>query len=315
MAIVKRFTGGDSHEKSAMLVKGSFDAVALGETFEIDGNLFSECPILIPVFGDLENPNSFRNNDFLGIFDNVNNPFIGLTIELLDEDCNVLAELNDDTYGTYYPAGSFSNNIKNVGYRLEWKNVLAIHGPGVYKIKKTLQNSLIFFGDREICSCNFNLMHYTDEDADNTVKMVFQYDSYYINSNEDFRGENWTSMFRVHGYFGNPKPQLERSSYLNTSRQITDIQDKAFNEYTFETEHVPYCISELLIPTQENKSLASIADTVFITDYNLTNHFKYNSLPVLITKIKVNDNSSSKKVNYEITCEDRNRKNVKRKVR
>ena len=41
MAIIQRFTGGDSHEKSAMLVKDSFEAVALGETFSIDSNLFS----------------------------------------------------------------------------------------------------------------------------------------------------------------------------------------------------------------------------------------------------------------------------------
>ena len=39
MAIVKRFTGGINQEKSAMLTKGKFEAVALGEDFTIDNIL------------------------------------------------------------------------------------------------------------------------------------------------------------------------------------------------------------------------------------------------------------------------------------
>lgn len=314
MAVIKRFTGGDSHTQSAMLVKDSFEAVSIGEDVSID-SVFSECPILIPVFGDLTDLTSNRKNDFLGIIEREKTIYSGSKFELLDEDCNLLAELNDDTYGEYFPAGSFANDVKLVGYQLQWNKVLAAHGPGVYKIRKTLFAGFAIFNDVVTCSCNFNLMHFTDEDADNTVKMVYIYDSFYINSKQDLRGERWKSMFRVHGSFKNPKPLIERTQYLNTNRQITDIQDKMYNEYTFETEFVPHCISELLIPTQSNQSLASISDEIFITDYNLTNHFSYLNLPVFITKIKVNDNSSSNKVNYEITCEDRNRKNVKRKVR
>ena len=198
---------------------------------------------------------------------------------------------------------------------MEWRKVLALHGPGIYKIKKVFKSQIVIFDDKEECSCNFDLQFFSDECADNTVKMEYVYDSYYINSQEDFRGENWKSMFRVHGEFGRPQPQIERSSYLNTNRQITDIQDKMYNEYTFETEFVPHCISSLLIPTQDNNSLASISDEIFITDYNLTNHFSFVKLPVFITKIKPVDNSSSNKISYQITAEDRNRKNVKRKVR
>jgi len=319
MAIIKRFTGGDSHSKSAMLVKDTFEADAIGESFETS-NAFDfyggGCPNHLPVFADLTETSQLRaarKNDYLGIFEIKKLLFQNFKIELIDEDCNLIAELNDDTYGEYFPEGSFANNSKYVGYKLEWKNVLQLHGAGVYKIKVSYSN--VIAGTVEKCSCGFNLMHYSDEDADNTVKMEFEYNSYYINSTEDFRGEKWKSMFRVYGYFGNPQPQLERSSYLNTNRQITDIQDKMYNEYTFETEFVPHCISELIIPTQENKSLASISDEILITDYNITNHFNFVKLPVLITKIKPIHNSSSRKISYEITCEDRNRKNVKRKVR
>jgi hypothetical protein len=314
MGIITRFTGGQGAVKSAMLSKGGlFEAVAIGETFEIQ-NIFSECQKALPAFADLDDDSDYKN-DYLGIFLDFKFLFQSYKFELLDEECNFVADLVGDTYGIEYLSGDFQNSTRYRGYKLEWRKVLALHGPGVYKIRVTTVSNIPFIGTKDKCSCNFELMPFTDEDADNTVKVEFVQDSIYLNNQNDFRGDNWKSMFRVFGYFGNPKPQFERSSYLNTNRQITDIQDKAFNEYTLETEHVPHCISELLIPTQENKSLASISDEVFITDYNLTNHFSYKKLPVYMTKIKVNDNSSSKKVNYEITCEDRNRKNVKRKVR
>src|ERR1035437_1499798 len=56
----------------------------------------------------------------------------------LERNGEQVAQLNNNTYGTYYAAGSitfYSDQILLTGYKLEWSKVLAAFGTGRYSVR------------------------------------------------------------------------------------------------------------------------------------------------------------------------------------
>ena len=140
MAIIQRVPGTRLMPLNGMasqLITQTLDS----EAATVPTTLVSECVGALPVFGDLFS-DDLQNNDFSSF---LTLQFPGRTVEffLLGENCEEIAQLNDITYGTYYPTFSFPISqgytffqSVYVGYKLEWQKVLQINGPGTYKIKQ-----------------------------------------------------------------------------------------------------------------------------------------------------------------------------------
>lgn len=94
----------------------------------------TECCYELPVFAELIYTKDF-NNDKSSVIWFYDNAFSDSLLELEKYVSGVwtkVADLNDNTYGTYYAFGFFENNQneKAVGFKIEWANILSGLGVG-----------------------------------------------------------------------------------------------------------------------------------------------------------------------------------------
>jgi hypothetical protein len=85
-----------------------------------------------------------------------------------------VTELTDDTYGTFYAYGFFTNKFGDqaIGYLIKWTNVLNEEGPGSYRVRVEGTKSIGTFADQY--SFEFALKVYTADRADRTVSAMEQ---------------------------------------------------------------------------------------------------------------------------------------------
>lgn len=180
-----------------------------------------------------------------------------------------LIALNNGTYGTFFAYGSFTNTngVKFVGYQLNWKDVLTIHGEGGYRVKCEPTTIL---GTTELFSPNYCLKQYTPTRADVTVRV-----EYYLNNilgmsdNDykvrDFGNLDWYNSFRLCGFFGFPESNYENDyiEYNNGQRQWTQNDQEV--EYILKLKPTPAFLHELM------RTDVLQADRIYVTDYNSKN--------------------------------------------
>ena len=185
-----------------------------------------------------------------------------------------LVALTDNTYGTFYPFGFFvnSSNQKFVGYQLNWKDVLTIHGKGGYRLK--CAPVTILATSNGLFSPPYCLRQYTPEGADGSLRV-----EYYLNNilglsdndylKRDLGNLNWYNSFRLCGFFGFPKSTYESEyvEYNNGQRQW--VEDEQEVEYALKLRPTPAFLHELM------RTDVLQADTIFITDYNSKNPLQY----------------------------------------
>mgnify|MGYP003647736526 CR=1 FL=1 len=296
---------------SSQLITKTLDS----EVATISTTLISECVGTIPVFGDL-NSDSLQNNDFTS-FLALQRPGTSVNFKLLDENCNFLANLFNSTYGTYYPTNSFPEangftffQSNYVGYNLEWQKVLSTYGSGGYKIKKTTisNNVPASFEPIEECSCFFDLSQYTDERANETVRIETTQNGNTISPGLEYLGLNWKEQIRIPGFFGNKQRRLEQDNYLDRNRNTTQIQDSIVHEFTLEPYFWPHCLRG------EIDSIL-LANEILISDYNSDNTDNLKNISVIPTSIDTEYFGKSKKAADEIKFEERQKNRVKRNVK
>ena len=267
MSIVKLVPG------SRLMLLNGMTSQLKTNTFNDEGagstptTLISECVGSLPVFGDLTTTD-LQNNDFTSL---LALEFPSKTIEfyLLDDKCNELSLLNDSTYGVNYPKGflaisqgfTFFQHLY-LGYKLEWRKVLQVHGHGTYKIKKKVTHADLSVDEE--CSCLFDLCQYTNERANETVRIETIQNGKIIGQGLNYIGMNWQEQIRIKGFFGNKQRRLEQDNYLDRNRNTTQIQDSLIHEFTLEPYFFPEClryrIDEILL-----------ANEILISDYNSDN--------------------------------------------
>ena len=314
MAIIQRVPGTrlmPLNGMSTQLVTQTLDT----EATTIATTLISECVGALPVFGDLFS-DDLQNNDFSS-FLAYQRPGTTVTFKLFDENCNFIANLNDSTYGTYYPIYYFSQangftsfQANYLGYKLEWQKVLSIHGDGGYKIKKTtISNSLPpSFKEIEECSCFFELLQYSNFFADETVRIETTQNGYIIGQGLDYTNTNWTEQIRIPGFFGNKQRRLEQDNYLDKNRRTTQIQDSLIHEFTLEPYFWPDCLRDQI-------DLILLANEILISDYNSDNTDNLKNISVIPTSIETEYFGKSNKAADEIKFEERRKNRVKRNVK
>jgi hypothetical protein len=310
MSIIQRVPGTRLmvlNGMSTQLITKTLD----NEVAAIPTTLVSECVGALPVFGDLTSDDP-QNNDFTSF---LGFQFPGTTVEyfLLDENCQEIATLNDYTYGAYYTQGFLSESngftffqSNYIGYKLEWQKVLQLNGPGGYKIKeKTTYSDLT---TSEECSCFFELCQYSDERADETVRIETTQNGNTISPGLEYLGVNWQEQIRIPGFFGNKQRRLEQDNYLDRNRNTTQIQDSLIHEFTLEPYFWPDCLRE------EIDSIL-LANEILISDYNLLNTDNLKNISVIPTSIDTEYFGKSTKAADEIKFDERQKNRVKRNVK
>jgi len=175
-----------------------------------------------------------------------------------------LLELNDNTLGIFYPqiVGALPSAESYVAYLLDWEKVYDIYGAGNYQVITTLNQ---LGTEILVKSIKFNLMGYSDEAADGTVRIESYQNGNIIGSDFDFTGINWYSSMRIDGKFTETAETFETNEYLTQNYNRKQIQDKIIENYSLETNLLPRSISEVITKN-------SILDNkILITDYNLFN--------------------------------------------
>lgn len=184
-----------------------------------------------------------------------------------------IADLDDNTYGTFHAYGSFVNSQgkKLIGYQLELKEVLTAHGAGGYRVKLDIE--LSFGGDiataywHPIC-----LKQYTADLADGTVRIEYTRSGVGGDISDDKKvidlvgiSEPWYNSLRLPGIFGYAKHGYELENYRENNGRRPFITHDAEAEYALDLMPIAGFIHKIL------EIDFMMADTRLITDYNSIN--------------------------------------------
>lgn len=180
-----------------------------------------------------------------------------------------VADLNDNTYGTFFD--SFGESSLLMGFVLDWSLVFGGFGNGSYFVK---EKTTILGDSTEEDSRKFQLMEYDDRKANGTVRIETVESGKIERSDIDLTGVEWESSYRIFGFFGRKTPTLEVDNYLNSNYELLQNRDKIVNEYELETKLLPNTVYNVLLYE------SMLANSVKITDYNVRNNEVYRSLPV-----------------------------------
>lgn len=185
-----------------------------------------------------------------------------LSIELWDCD-NKIADLNDNTYGTFYDFGFSSTYPTYTGYVIDWYKVYDNHGSGHYIIKGQWALGASTYTFESPC---FWLLPYSPCNAQGTVKIKWTQNGNIISSFLSYAGLEWENWLRVPGYFGRNEPSEEIDEVEKTDRSFETVNLQSIDNFTLELKQIPFWLSEML---DKNTCLGT---TIEITDYNQDNH-------------------------------------------
>jgi len=215
-----------------------------------------------------------------------------------------IADLNDNTYGTYFSTFSGTSEQQLYqGYLLEWENVYNLEGAGEYQVKADLT---IVGVSSTYESELFNLIGYSDRAADGTVRISTIQDGNIISSEFDFTGLEWYQERRVRGFFYEDGEEFEKKVYQTQEYRQEQIQDKIIENWTLRADFLPRSISAFLTKN------AVLSNSFKVNDYNLTNESILRNVdvyPESIEKTRIVDNRKS---NYIIKFTSRNDNIIKR---
>lgn len=224
--------------------------------------IFKECCYTHYVFGDAGSTSDFKN-DYSAFYHQRQLSNETVDFILYDIPGDTEYPITDGTYGQFFGFGFFSENTDFKGVLVEWKKVLATLGEGSYKIIKRVSIAGV---DVDINSIVFTLRQYTEKLADHTVRMDVVMNGRLIKQDVDFTGLGWKHSLRIPGFFGRREPQYEEDNLINRSYEKQQISMSQANEFQFQTNLVPDCV------TNEIWDFMLYANDIYFNDYNLNNH-------------------------------------------
>jgi len=207
-----------------------------------------------------------------------------------------VADLNDNTLGTYY--STFSVQPLYVGFVIDWGLVFNAHGGGNYTIvaKKTILGQLTTDTSRV-----FYLNSFDDESANGTVKLSITLNANILSSQFDYTNlltGGWVSNYRIPAKFGNKSPELTVDNYLTSAYEQRQVVPSVSYEYTLATRMIPAVIAD------ELNAGGVLADRALITDYNLLNARRYVDFNAFPKGIELAEEAGNKEI-YNITFSDK----------
>jgi len=180
------------------------------------------------------------------------------------------ATITDNTYGVYSAASSFTDQL-NIGFVADWNKILDLLGIGTY----------FFTADRVIISLSssltshkFELDVFSEEKADGTIKIVTTQNGI-IEGGNNYRDFTWTGYIRLYGFFGQPEYTHTKEDFIDTNRNIQQIQESIRTVYKMSLKLHP---SSVIVPFIKDRLLAN---AMVIIPYGLFDFLeRYRDIPV-----------------------------------
>lgn len=214
--------------------------------------------------------------------------------------------LNDNTYGTYFPPGTYPDQPLKTGYVIDWTTVFNLLGAGTYQIEADQTD----FGTTTTATrWDYEVSLFDEKAASRTVKIKTFHEGI-VQNGEDYEGVDWTRYIRIPANFGKKNAILESDAYETSTRQLRQISDKVLFEYTLE--------SELLIAEVINRFLYDrfLANRMFISSYGLYDHetFFNKEVYAMPNDFEPNYFETSPKAFFSFTMRDIDQSTLKRNV-
>ena len=215
---------------------------------------------------DIANADTFRNDTSSFLVTSF--PSQTVAFELYKDGVKV-ANLNDDSYGTYYP--SFTANELLAGYVADWRSIVLAFGFGRYRVAYTLD------GDDAVYSRYFRTLPYDAiGTADQTIRMEVVQDGNIING-IDYTGlveGGWVQQYRIEGELSEVAPETVNEVFLtssyNNQQQQTFIREKYSLQLKFVPDIVWRAVKEGLTGNE-----------IRISDYNYANPKIFRNVSVM----------------------------------
>ena len=218
----------------------------------------------------------------------------------------ILAEINDDTYGTYYDG--FDSQPLYVGWLADWTKIFAAFSGGLYTVRVT---TTILGQETVFTSRKFRLNTFDILSADRTIKIETRQTGRFENSEFDFTdliNGGWLSSIRLQGTFGYMQPNIEADIYEDPSYRRVQNRDQVIREYPLIANLVPESIFNRIATTDV------LANQILITAYNVLQELKYEKYPVVVESFSDARYDKLGRVFFEITCSDRQKNIIKTNV-
>lgn len=305
MTIFTQLANPEPMEQTEFSTAMVTSSISVPEEIPVLGFCFCdyECNFVETVFADLADTDNYKNDRTdIGLFNIPDTVGGSYAIRLVKSDGTII-NITDNTYGSLTDLGTLSSLPTYFGYLLNWNLVATLQGFGKYHIEVDLVN---YTKTITRTSYDFQLMPYSEENADGTVKIETVHNGC-VENGIDYGSTGWIRSIRLPAIFGNKVQRLEVDNYFDTQNNKTQIRDQVVNEYTLETQRLP---SAVMTPLIEDKLLAN---QIFITDYNLFNFEDMRQLEVVAIEIaEQNYSSKSRKASFKIVFEDKLQNIIKR---
>ena len=181
------------------------------------------------VFGNISDLNNDVENDQTSfLFSKVISTDV-VAMELWSEEDGKLADLIDDTYGTFYDVGFSSIYPLYFGYRIHWGKVLNAFGSGHYYLK--VVGTFIGEATSYETQC-FYVLPFSNCNADGTVRIKWFQDGDIGSNSIKYAGLNWENWIRIPAIFWNNEPTEEIDEIEYTSRKFENVQIRSIDEFS-----------------------------------------------------------------------------------
>ena len=266
--------------------------------------IFKECCYVHRIFADLNSSEDFKN-DYSSFYHQrqLSNETVDLFLYHFETATEY--QLNNGDFGLNFDFGSFSTNPNLKGYLVQWKKVLTTIGEGNFKI---IKRQTIVGINVETNSFVFTLKQFKPSFADRTVRIDVVMNGKLTKTGVDFTGTAWKHSIRVPGFFGRREPGMEEDFVINRNYEKRQISLKQTNEWKFQTNMIPSCI------TAEIWDFHLMSNDIYMNDYNLNNH-SYDFVKFGV-KFANNDGtvygSKTRKAQLNLTFNDKFENNIKR---
>jgi len=231
----------------------------------------NDCDYITPVMAN-DSGNLLENDrsSFLGMFQDWTTSAVFVLQKQIGGTYIDQVTITDDTYGEWFPQGSFPSKLKYAGFIAYWNQIKSGFGEGIFRMKVTEINPLEPSGIIKY-SMPFCLKEFTCTTPENTVRFDWTNTKKLGNiSNDkeilDFGDIVWPSQLRIpNSIFGYPKSAYETEEIQHTNGQFETVVDKQTETYQLTLGRIPSYIHDIL------KTNALMSGTLQITDYSSNN--------------------------------------------
>lgn len=215
-----------------------------------------------------------------------------------------VADLNDDTYGTFYDGFTAQPNYS--GFVVDWTKVFNAFTGGQYQVQAKTN---ILGVEDTFRSRLFRVNLYDELSAKKTVKIESWQTGNVVSSIFDYTDllpDGWYSSIRLQGEFGKASPELVEDKFLDSSYRQTQRREETKFTYTLSGWGIPENIYKTIAENQ------ALANTMQITSYDVWAEQKYLRKPVAVSSFANNNYRGTGRVDFDIELTDRVQNTFKR---